>query len=195
VARGQSDSIAYSRDYEFAEGIYLTVDQFKHNNPIHKSSIISSIPKGQLDFLKQVIESKNIVCKDSSGKELIIETFSIWGYCQNRSVYINFNKQFNKLDVIGTLCHFTALVATSVAFHDPMSFNSGVNSTVDELKQYVFDTKNNKILDFNVKNMELLLKNDPDLYNKFMALKKREKPNSIFVFLRKYNEKFPFFLP
>lgn len=195
ITFAQSDSIVYSRDYEFTEGFFLAVDQFKNNDPIQKSSIISGIPKNQLDFMKQLMEQKNIVFTDSKSVEQKIETLTIWGYCQNRSVYINFNKQFNKLIVIGNLCHFTAMVATSIGFRDPMGYGAGLNNTVDELRQYVFDTKTNKVFDFNVKNMEILLKNDTDLYNQFIALKKREKPDVIFVYLRKFNEKHPLYLP
>lgn len=194
ITCAQPDSIAYSRDYEFTEGFFLAVDQFKNNDPILKSSVISGIPKNQLDFMKQLVEQKNIVFTDSKGVEQKIETLTVWGYCQNRSVYINFNKQFNKLIVIGTLCHFTAMVATSIGFRDPMGYGAGLNNTVDELRQYVFDTKTNKVFDFNVKNMEMLLKNDTILYDQFMALKKREKPDVIFVYLRKFNEKHPLFL-
>ncbi len=193
ITFAQVDSIAYSRDYEFTEGVFLTIDQFKNNEPIPKSSIISGIPKTELNFLKQVIEQKNIFYTDLNSVEQKIETSSVWGYCQNRSVYINFNKQFNKLNVIGTLCHFTAMVATTVGFHDPMGY--GMNNTVNELRQYVLDTKTNKVFDFTVKNMETLLQRDTDLYNQFMALKKREKPDAIFVYLRKFNEKHPFYLP
>lgn len=195
AAIAQIDSIAYSRDYEFTEGIYLTVTQFKQNNPILKSAVVSGIPNSELDFLKQIVQQKYIIFKDSTGKEQKIETSSLWGYCQNRSVYINFNKEFNKLNVIGTLCHFTATVVTALGFRDPMGYNNGFNNSSDELRQFVFDTKSNKVYDFNVKNMEMLLINDADLYNQFMALKKRQKPDAIFVYLRKYNEKHSLYLP
>lgn len=51
------------------------------------------------------------------------------------------------------------------------------------------------MVDFNVTNMEEILKTDTDLYNQFMKLKESEKPNSIFTYLRKYNEKHPLYLP
>ena len=138
---------------------------------------------------------KTIVYKDVAGNEQTIETKNIWGYCQNRSVYINFNKQFNKLHVIGTLCHFTATVATAVGFRDPMGYNSGLNNTIDELQQFVLDSHTNKVLDFSVKNMENLLKGDSALHDQFVVLKKREKNNSVFIYLRKFNEKHPLYLP
>lgn len=193
IVISQPDSIPYSRDYEFKEGVFFTPKQFKQNNPILKLSISSGIPSNQLDFLTQVVEQKIITFKDASGNEQKLETASIWGYCQNRSFYINFNNVFNRFNVIGTFCHFTAIVSTSVGFRDPMGY--GLNNSVDEMRQFVFDTQTNKVYDFNVKNMELLLKNDSDLYIQFMALKKRKKADSIFIYLRKYNEKHPLYLP
>ncbi len=194
IAFAQSDSIAYSHEYEFSEGVFLTVSQLLQNNPIPKAYIVSNIPKTQPDFLKQVMEQQYFMFKDSAGKEQKLETSTIWGYCQNRSVYINFNKEFNRLVVIGTLCYFTARVVTNIGFHDPMGYNS-MNNTSDELRQFVFNTRTNKVLDFDANNMEMLLKNDGVLYNKFTALKKREKPDAIFVYLRKYNENHPLYLP
>ena len=122
-----------------------------------------------------------------------IETNSIWGYSQNRSVYLNFNKEFNRINVIGTVFHFTATVRTVSPYHDPMNYNYGLSQ--DELKQFIFNTQTNVVSDFNVKNMELLLKDDEELFSKFEALKKREKADAIFIYLRKYNEKHPLYLP
>lgn len=187
----QADSIAYSRDYEFKEGIYVSFDELKGNNPIPKMSIISSIPKEELTFLKQVMEQPGFKYIDSSGKELEMLSSAIWGYCQNRSIYINFNNTFNKLNVLGTLSHFTALVQTNVGYRDPMNY--GLN-TINELRQFVYDSQANKTYDFSSKNMEMLLINDIDLYKQFTGLKRRDKESSIFVYLRKYNEKHPLYL-
>lgn len=187
----QTDSIAYSRDYEFNEGIYLTIEQFKSNTPILRQSIVTSIPRNELDFFYQITEQKEVVYVDDNGKEQHVATSAIWGYCQNRAIYINLNKKFNKLNVIGMLCHFTATIRINAAYHDPMNFNN----TVDELRQFVLDLKSNKIYEFDTANMEQLLQYDTDLHNKFISLKKREKANSIFIYLRKFNEKHPFYLP
>jgi hypothetical protein len=191
----QSSLIIYSREYEFKEGLFFTLNDFKKNTPVSKSIIVSSIPKDQFDFFKLLLEQKTIVFKDSSAKEQKVQTSSIWGYCQNRNVYLNFNNEFNKLNVIGTLCHFTATVKTYSGYHDPMNYNYGISPSYNELRQFVYDTQSNKVFDFNMQNMEMLLKSDDELYNQFMALKKREKPDSIFIYLRKFNEKHPLYLP
>lgn len=191
-AFSQTNTVPYSRDYEFKEGIFLTIDQFKQNDPILKPTIVSPISKDQRDFLTQVLEQKNVTYKDSAGIEQKVESKNVWGYCQNRTIFLNFNNNFNRVIVIGSLFHFTAAVRVSMPGVDPIM---GMNNSYDEVRQFILDTETNKVLDFNVKNMESILIRDTELYQQFMALKKREKPDLIFVYLRKYNEKHPLYLP
>lgn len=190
----QTNTVAYSRDYEFKEGLFLTLEQFKKNTPILKSAIVSVLPKDQIDFLTQITEQKTVIYKDSAGIEQKIETSTVWGFYQNRTVFINFNNDFNRVNVIGTLSLFSALVTQAPLRNEPIGDMYAIEPSFTELRQFVFDTQTNKVFDFNVKNMELLLKNDAELYAQFMKLKKRKKGDSIFIYLRKYNEKHPLYL-
>lgn len=190
----QTNTIAYSRDYEFQEGIFLTLEDFKKNTPISKGAIVSALPKDQIDFFTQIMEQKTITYKDSAGVEQKLQTNTAWGYSQNRAIYINFNTDFNRINVIGTLSLFSALVAQSPLRNEPLGDMYAIEPTFTELRQFIFDTQTNKVLDFNVKNMEVLLKNDAELFAQFMKLKKRAKADSIFIYLRKYNEKHPLYL-
>jgi hypothetical protein len=90
---------------------------------------------------------------------------------------------------------FTALISSSASFRDPMFSNYGLSTTVEELHQFVFDTQTSKIVPFDVKNLCILLKSDSELYSEYMALGKREKTDSQFIYLRKFNEKHPLMLP
>lgn len=193
-ALAQTNTVAYSRDYEFKEGLFLTLEQFKKNTPIRKSAIVSVLPKDQIDFLTQVTEQKTVAYKDSAGMEHKIETATIWGFYQNRTVFINFNNDFNRVNVIGTLSLFSAIVTQAPLRNEPIGDMYAIEPSFTELRQFVFDTQTNKVFDFNVKNMELLLKNDAELHAQFMKLKKRKKADSIFIYLRKYNEKHPLYL-
>ena len=190
----QTGTVVYTHDYEFKEGIYLSLDQFKQNDPIPKSAFITSIPKNQIDFFNQLMEEKNIVYKDKQGNEQKIESATAWGYSQNRSVYVNFNQEFNRVNVAGTVFHFTAPVRIS-AYKDPMDYSYGINNGREEIRQFVLYTQTNTIAEFTVKNMELILKDDAELFAQFESLKKRAQTNSIFIYLRKFNEKHPLYLP
>jgi len=189
----QTDAVAYSRDFEFREGIYLTIDQFKENRPIPQSSIISAIPKTELNFLTQVLDQKIVTFKDETGQEQKLETSTVWGYCRNRSVFINFNNTFNRLNVIGSLCHFTSEVVV-LSYQDPTYYNRGSTNSYHELKQFILNTATNKIADFTVGSMEDAMQDDAELLSQFEQLRKKEKTNSIFIYLRKFNEKHPLYL-
>lgn len=194
ISTAQTNTFAYSRNYEFKEGLFLTFEQFKKNTPIPKFAIVSLLPKDQIDFLTQVTEQKIITYKDTAGAEQKIEANTIWGFYQNRTVFINFNNGFNRLNVIGTLSLFSSIVAQTPLRNEPIGDMYAIEPTFEELRQFVYDTQTNKVFDFNVKNMEILLKNDAELYGQFMKLKKRKKADSIFIYLRKYNEKHPLYL-
>ncbi len=189
-----SETVAYSRDYEFREGVFLTLGQFKKNEPIPKSTIVSGIPKDQIDFMTQVMEFKTFTFKDSAGVEQKVETSNVWGYCQNRTININFNNEFHRVNVIGTWSLFSAMITKMPIRSDPMSDMYAMNTSYQELHQFIYDTQSGKMSDFTVKNMELLLQSDEELYVQFMKLKKRAKADSIFIYLRKYNEKHPLYL-
>ena len=190
----QPDSVAYSRDFEFREGIYLTEAQFKSNTPIPQSAIVSPIPKSELNFLTQVLENKKITFKDDKGNVQEIATANIWGYCRNRSIYLNFNQAFNRLNVIGNLCHFTSEVVVLSTYQNPMYYNHGMSNSYNELRQFILSTDANVVKEFNVSSMEEVLKNDKQLYDEFMKLKRKDKANSIFIYLRKYNERHPLYI-
>lgn len=189
----QTKGVAYSRDFEFREGIYLTIDQFKLNRPIPISAIISPIPKTDLNFLTQVLDQKTVTFKDERGQEQKLETSTIWGYCRNRSIYLNFNKAFNRLNVIGSICHFTSEVVVT-SYQDPTYYGRGINNSYRELKQFILNTETNKIADFTVSSMEDAMQDDAELLSEFEQLRKKQKTNSIFIYLRKFNEKHPLYL-
>jgi hypothetical protein len=191
--KGSSDSVPYSREYEFKEGIFLTPERFKANDPIPRSAIVTAIPASQADFLQEVMSYKTITYKDASGTEQKLETATAWGFCQNRTIYLNFNKEFNRVNLIGKVFHMVAPVTTFVA-RDPMNYNYAINTTQEELRQFIYDTQTNKIMDFDLKTMEPILQRDKELYDEFMKLSKRKKKEAIFIYLRKYNEKHPLML-
>jgi len=195
ISFAQTGIIAYSHEYEFKEGVYLSLDQFKQNAPIPKSAFVTDIPKNQLDFFSELLENPTFTYKDANGTPVKIESTTAWGYSQNRSVYLNYNKEFNRVNVIGTVFHFTAAVRVLPSYHDPLDYSYGIANGRDEIRQFILDTQTNRVNEFTVPAMEIVLKEDAELYAKFEALRKREKVNSIFIYLRKYNEKHPLYLP
>jgi hypothetical protein len=196
-----STRIAYTRDYEFKEGLYLTIDMFIHNTPLSKADIITDIPKEKVDFWASLVKGKTISYTDVAGLKQEIEIGSVWGYCQNRIVHIYYNKQFARTNVIGTLCQFAATVTSTVTYYNPMFPGSPImgggysTTNVQEMRQFVYNTKNGQTLELTPKNLEIFLQDDDELYKEYMNLKRKQRNDLVFFYLRKYNERNPLYLP
>src|ERR1035438_7781657 len=98
----QQKAVQYDKDFVFKDGVYVSLWDFKNNNPIPTSQIISKSNKNDRDYLKRVLENSSFQYVDSVGNEHEIKTNNIWGYCSNGTVYINHGTDFNRMVVIGS---------------------------------------------------------------------------------------------
>jgi len=194
----QQKVIQYSRDFEFKEGLYVSIWNFKNNNPVAPAKIVFNSNRGDKDFMKYVLDKNTVTYIDSLGKEQQIKTEKVWGYCSNGNVHVNHGTGFNRVTIIGSLCHFVAVMPTLVGVNDPFNpyqpYGTGPRY-VYTTNQYVLDFETGSILEFTVSHMEIILQRDEALYKEFMALKKKQKRDGTFLYLRKYNEKHPVFFP
>jgi len=69
------------------------------------------------------------------------------------------------------------------------------NMARSEIKQFIVDFETGKVLDFDLENTELLLMKDAQLYEEFVQLPRKKKKEMMFVYIRKFNEKNPLYLP
>ena len=196
----QQKVIQYSRDFEFKEGVYLSIFNFKTNNPIPRSKILFNSNKDDKDFFKYALDKNTFTYIDSAGKQQEIHTDKLWGYSSNGTLYINHGTDFNRVTIIGSLCHFVAVVPTRVGVYDPFNpyyqpYGSVPPRYVYVTSQYVLDYDTGAIVEFDVAHMEVLLQRDEALYKEFMALRKKQKRDGVFLYLRKYNEKHPIYFP
>ncbi|MBI4930701.1 MAG: hypothetical protein HY841_08065 [Bacteroidetes bacterium] len=194
----QQKAVQYDKDFVFKEGIYLSFFNFKNNSPVPSSKIIFSSNKNDKDFLKYVLDKTTFTYIDSLGKEQEVKTDNAWGYSSNGNVYINHGTDFNRVNIIGSICHFVATVPVRVGMSDPFYNNDPFYNPQQFTyvsNQYVIDFDSGKVLEFDVDNMEMFLQKDDALYKEFSALKKKQKRNSIFLYLRKFNEKHPVYFP
>ena len=65
----------------------------------------------------------------------------------------------------------------------------------NEMKQYLIEFESGKILEYDVQSAEILLMKDTELYEEFMRLPRKKRKELIFVYIRKFNEKNPLYLP
>ena len=69
------------------------------------------------------------------------------------------------------------------------------NMTRSELKQYIIDFESGKVLEFDISSTELLLMKDNELYEEYVQLSRKKKKNLMFVFIRRFNERNPLYIP
>jgi hypothetical protein len=194
----QADSLAFSKDFVLNEGLYLSYSDLRHNWPIPKEKIITDINKDQLEFYSKLIENDKIEYIERDGEKTTIMADKVWGFCQNNVVYLNSNKAFFRITVFGAVSFFLASVP--VTYYSP-GYNTFINgpvgttTTAKEIREYLMDFYTGQRMDYNLDNLELLLKRDPEIYNEFMALSRKKKKDLATRYIRKYNEKHPVYFP
>lgn len=221
--RGE-DMVKYSPDFRFKDGIYLSFEQVKENNPIPKAKLLTSADYNDRDFFNKVLASDNIYFYDEMGVRQEVDKNKIWGFSRNGTVYVMIQGKPNRITFFGNICHFVADVTTydnnnynyyspygyyNPYSYSPYSYYGGYSpygsyyspygypqSTArNEIKQYIIDFETGKVMEFTVDNVELLLMKDPKVYDEFVQLPKAKRKDLMFVYVRKYNENNPLYIP
>lgn len=214
--------VKYTPDFRFNDGIYVNFDQVKLNKPIPKAKLLTSVDYNDREFFKKIFENDNIYFYDDLGIRQELSKNSIWGYARNGALNIQIQGNFNRITFVGTICHFVADITTydsrysnsPYGYYDPYYSPYGYNSYYSpygynnyyspyrqsnmsrtELKQYLIDFESGKVLEFDIDNTELLLMKDSQLYEEYVQLSRKKKKELMFVYIRKYNDKTPLFIP
>ncbi|HUS85611.1 MAG TPA: hypothetical protein VMW76_00095 [Bacteroidales bacterium] len=217
-----TEKVLFTPDFRFNDGIYVEFEQVRGNKPIPKSKILTSADYNDRDFFNIILENDKIYYYDAIGIRQEIEKSEIWGYSRNGILYIQIQGNFNRITFVGSLCHFVADITTydrryygsPYNYYDPYSYSSYSYSNYynpyyspyympyrpttvakNELVQYVLDFETGKIIEYDIKNIEMLLMKDPDLYQEFISLSRKKKKQMLFFYIRKFNEKKPIYLP
>lgn len=221
----KEEMVKYTPDFRFTDGIYLNFDQVKTNSPIPKAKILTSTDYNDKDFFRNILSVEKIYFYDAMGVRQEVEKNNIWGYSRNGILYIQIQGNFNRITFVGNICHFVADITSNdyrynnypYGYNDPYYYYSPFyspyyygdyyspygyynspyrqNSTRNELKQYLIDFETGKVLEFDIDNTELLLMKDSQLYEEYVQLSHKKKKELMFVYIRKFNEKNPLYVP
>ncbi|MFH2143467.1 MAG: hypothetical protein ABIJ97_13665, partial [Bacteroidota bacterium] len=195
-----TDLVRYSDDYVFNDGFYISFDQVSSNKPLKPESIISEFDPNDFDFFDKVTQQNKIYFYDDFAVKKEIDSRKLWGYCRSGTLYINYNKYFNRIPMIGSICHFVSDVTVlHERMPDPFFYNSyysPINPTIEtnELRQYVVDFETGKVIDYSWQNLETIFMRDVELFDEFNELKKGKKKKLLFLYVRKFNERNPLYL-
>jgi hypothetical protein len=200
----QKDSIQYTLDFKFEEGIYINYLDFRMNRPISKALLVSKENKDQLDFIGKTIENSEFIIFSFGGKDFKVKTDSIWGFSQNNSVYINYDKKMFRIPVFGNISQLIVTEeisnqyrgTTSSAFYYNYGMTIGGSPTnVREMKQMMLDFYTGKLIEFELENVEEILKRDQKIHQEFMSLSRNKRRQKMSSFLRNFNLVHPIYFP
>lgn len=209
VLRAQSDSVngvMYTPEFKFREGIFLNFEQVKNNNPIHKSRILTPVEYSDRDFFTKVLENKNLLFYDHLGMKQEVKSDQVWGFSRNGILFVAIDDKYHRITIVGRICHFVATITTyNTRYYDPYYYNpydyyyryGGYprNTQSSEMRQYLLDFQTGKVYDYDVQSLEVLLMQDPELHDEFLQLRKKKKRQQKFIYLRRFNERNPLYLP
>ena len=217
-------TVMYEPGFKFTDGIYVNFDQVRENSPIPKAKLLTSADYNDRDFFKKVFDSEKIYFYDEIGVRQELEKSEIWGFARNGVLYVQIQENFNRITFVGSICHFVADITTYDSRHygnypyggyyDPYYSPYGYSpygsyyspygygmpyrqtqTSRNELKQYLIDFETGKVIDYEPKNVKILIMKDAELYEEYVKLSRKKQKQLMFVYIRKFNEKNPLYLP
>jgi len=195
---GQQDSTkfqtAYTPDFKFEDGVFLNIEQLKQNKPISNGRILTNLNPNDFNFFAQLLDEKTISVYDDFGNIAQIPTGSIWGFASKGILHLNYADAFNRIAVFGQISYFMAEITSEYVSFDPIT-NMQQISMQTEIKPFLLDYKTDKVYAMNMKNIGDLIEDDKQLSDEFKSLSNRKKKKEAYLFLMRYNEKHPVYLP
>ena len=204
VSLWSQNKVVYDEDFVFTDGLYLNKEMMQNNKPIDKARIKSQFDTEDMTFFEQLTQENTITLFDEVGSEVTVKTSSIWGYCSGGVIFVNYNGFFNRVGIVGSICHFLGTKTYLNSIHDPypMGMYGGRYgmyapgyTTSTEAQQYLMNFATGDILEYNPNNLSSLLMSDSELYDEYADLSRKKRNAKIFYYMRKFNEKHPLYVP
>lgn len=199
TVNAQNDSIKYSVDFKFDDGLFLSFEHVQSNRSIPFKNIITQ--KNILDptILNDLFQQKTIQLFIDGEKRKIL-TGQIWGYSKNGVLYIKHLDQFYRIPSIGQISFFAAQVEVRhIPNVDPWnnSYVARQNSSYSttELQSFLLDFNEGVLYEYSAKNVEKLISPNQELHQNFLSLKKRKRRQMAFIYIRRFNESRPLYFP
>jgi hypothetical protein len=132
--------------------------------------------------------------KNQAGERVAVNMDRIWGFCNNGTVYLRAGNGFYRIGMMGSLAH--VLYEYTYRDWDPYMYGYGP-ITRTAMAQQLLDMSSGRFLPFTAGGLDAALQNDPVLLEEWRALPKkhRNKAENQFLFLRRYNERWPLYFP
>ncbi|MBN2668614.1 MAG: hypothetical protein JXR60_05225 [Bacteroidales bacterium] len=192
------DSILYSIEFKFNEGLFFDFEQVKLNRPIPFANVIFETSYKEKGFVNDLLKSEEITYVQN-GTSQKIKKSQLWGYSNNGILYIQINSSFYRIPKLGKISFFVSVEEVEYYAGNSAwdSYATPYNNTytTTEMRQFLMSYDTGYIYNYSIENVAKLISEDADLLNEFVALKKRKQKMLAFSFINRYNDKHPIYFP
>lgn len=190
-AQEERDSVRYSGGFEFRDGIYLDFRSFRNNAPSIPFAALTTAQGQRVTDLRST--NGKLFHTDSTGQSVRLDLDRSWGFCDKGVVYVRAGNGFSRIGLMGSLAHLV-FDATYRNF-DPYMMGGSTTYTVEE--QRFLDMATGAFLPVSASGIHTVIARDAVLKEEFDALSKKERkrPETIFLFMRRYNDRHPLYFP
>jgi hypothetical protein len=117
------DRVEYDTEFKFEDGVYLSFQDFKNNNSIPITHLVSNLDIRNPDYLGLVLNTDSLTYFDNLYEERKRSILNIWGYAKAGKIYIGYNtaegsvtwdnRGWFQILSLGAYSYFTAVITVS----------------------------------------------------------------------------------
>ncbi len=200
-AAAQSDSIAVTPKFTFADGVYLSFDDFKRNKPAYAwTDLEGKVVSNEKTYITKI---EQLALKNRQG--IVLSPSDIWGVCIDGLPYIKvltgeedkYFATFAGLRVKGRINYFSyeadSVRLVEIAAYNPVNglpFRKGRIKKTEQIgMEKILHWDTGEIVDLTLENAIKWIADDPQLYNTLAALSEAEAGQKLLKSLMIYNDR------
>jgi hypothetical protein len=193
-AQQDTSLVRYQPGFAFREGVYFGFEDFRDNRPSVLRKDLLDKDKRPVPDLRQ--SDGRLFYTDTTGTQQAVDMERIWGFCDHNVVYVRSGNGFNRIGMMGSLAHLLFDVTYSNWGGYYSMYGYGTNTyTVQE--QRVLDMESGAFLPVSMSGILPAIERDRILLEEYSTLSKKERraEETVFRFIRRYNERHPLYFP
>lgn len=192
LLHAQRDTLGrYSPGFKFTDGVYLEFEEFKMNCP----GILIKDLRDEDGHVLDPLKNTGAWYRVDNDTTVRVDKSSIWGFSGQGQVYVRNQDFFDRLVVIGTLCH---LIQREEYLDHSATFQNGYGSLPVRREvrvEFFIDVRTGEKKVFAETEFAPHLADDPLLLGSFERMNKKQRKLSMYRMLHSYNEKHPVYFP
>lgn len=203
----QIEGVKYERGFKLNDGVYLSVDQLRNNQPVSIDKIRSQFSPEDPDYIKKLVQTPAFKIITAGGSEMIVRTNTLFGYCSNGVPFVKHEHKFHRMVIVGQICYFVMPIESSGSGFTPRvgvgfgTFGGGVGVSVPignsqpASKEMVLDLSSGELMELTVMALREFMKDDPAISQRYESLSRRKRKKLKHEYIRFYNDANPLYFP